>query len=421
MAAASAPRATTCCIAGGGPAGMMLGLMLARAGIDVVVLEKHKDFFRDFRGDTVHPSTLQVLDDLGLIDRLLALRHSQVQTIELMTADGPVVIGDLSHLPVKYPFIALVPQWDFLNMLAQEARRYPSFSLEMEAQAQELIMEGAAVAGLRYERSGQPVELRAALTVAADGRHSTLRDQAHLPRVESSPPMDVLWFSLSRKESDGSGFLGRPGNGKLIVFIDRFDYWQIGYVIPKGQAQAILARGVDEVKRGLLDLAPEFADRVDELTSVDQLKLLTVQSNRLTRWWLPGFLCIGDAAHAMSPVGGVGINLAIQDAVATANRVWEPLAHGRLTVQDLDDVQRRRTWPTIVTQLVQSFIQKRLISEALHSSGRLRVPGFARFLFSLGFVRELPARFIGVGPRPERPTAELLGAGVTHSTSAAAT
>ena len=304
--AASASRVTTCCIAGGGPAGMMLGLLLARAGIDVVVLEKHKDFFRDFRGDTVHPSTLQVLDDLGLIDRLLALRHSQVQTIQFMTADGPVVIGDLSRLPVKYPFIALVPQWDLLTMIAQEARRYPTFTLEMEAEAQELIREDAAVVGLRYEQHGQPVELRAALTVAADGRHSTLREQAQLPLAESSAPMDVLWFSLSRKESDGSGLLGRPGFGKLIVFIDRFDYWQVAYVIPKGQAQVILAHGVDDVKRGLLELAPEFADRVDELKSADQLKLLTVQSNLLKRWWLPGFLCIGDAAHAMSPVGAWG-------------------------------------------------------------------------------------------------------------------
>lgn len=407
-----APQDVTCCIAGGGPAGMMFGLLLARAGVDTIVLEKHKDFLRDFRGDTVHPSTLQVLDDLGLIDKLLALRHSRVDKVQLLTSRGLFTIGDFSRLRIKYPYIALVPQWDFLSMLAEEAKRLPTFRLLMEAEAQMLVRENGAVTGLQYRADGQLRTIRAVLTVAADGRHSTLRDQAKLPLVQSSPPMDVLWFSLPRCPSDFANIVFRAGGSKLIAFIDRFDYWQVGYIIPKGAAQQVLAHGVDAVKQGLHELAPEFDDRLDTLASVDQIKLLPVQSNRLRRWWLPGFLCIGDAAHAMTPVGGVGINLAIQDAVAAANALWSPLAHRRIDDDSLSAVQRRRTWPTEMTQAMQALVQKRIIHAVLTSAGPIDVPPLLRLLLQLPLVRDFPARFVGVGVRPERPSQALLGARV---------
>ncbi len=406
------PERVACCIAGGGPAGMMLGLLLARAGVDTLVLEKHKDFLRDFRGDTVHPSTLQVLDDLGLIDKLLALRHSQVDKVQLLTSRGLFTIGDFSRLRIKYPYIALVPQWDFLSMLADEAKRLPTFRLLMEAEAQRLVRESGGVTGLQYWADGQMRTIRTVLTVAADGRHSTLRDQAKLPIVENSPPMDVLWFSLPRAPSDFANIVFRAGGSKLIAFIDRFDYWQVGYIIPKGAAQQILAQGVDAVKQGLHELAPEFDDRLDTLESVDHIKLLTVQSNRLRRWWLPGFLCIGDAAHAMTPVGGVGINLAIQDGVAAANALWSPLTRQRIDDGSLAAVQRRRTWPTEMTQAMQALVQKRIIHAVLTSDGPVDVPPLLRFFLRLPLVRDFPARFVGVGVRPERPSPALLAARV---------
>jgi 2-polyprenyl-6-methoxyphenol hydroxylase-like FAD-dependent oxidoreductase len=390
---------------------MMLGLLLARAGIDTVVLEKHKDFLRDFRGDTVHPSTLQVLDDLGLIDKFLALRHSEVRNVQILTSSGPLVVGDFTRLRTKYPFIALIPQWDFLNLIAQQAQKYSNFTLLMEAEAQELVFEGERVGGVRYQTNGRRCTLLADLTVAADGRHSTLRQEARLPAVESSPPMDVLWFSLPRAPSDSGNIVARAGGGKLIVFIDRFDYWQVGFVIPKGTAQLVLASGLARIKQGLRELAPEMSGRLDGLASVDQVKLLTVQSNRLLRWWLPGFLCIGDAAHAMTPVGGVGINLAIQDSVAAANRLWTGLRNHAVSDADLAAVQRRRTWPTVATQGLQAMAQRVLVKGAFRSAGPIRIPGWMRFVLGLPLVEELPGALVGMGVRAERPSRELLAAG----------
>lgn len=361
---------------------MMLGLLLARAGVAVIVLEKHKDFFRDFRGDTVHPSTLQLLDDLGLIARFLALRHTVVRKLQILTANGPVTVANFSHLRAKYPYIALVPQWDLLNLLAEDAKRNASFTLVMEAEATRLEQQAGAVTGLHYRIGDEEQLVRARLVVAADGRHSVLRDAASLPRVENSPPMDVLWFSLPRLPTDPEDVSLRVGVGKLVVLINRFDYWQVGYVVPKGRAQEMLVSGVDEIKKGLAEVAPELGDRVNELKSADQVKLLTVQSNRLLKWWLPGFLCIGDAAHAMTPVGGVGINLAIQDAVAAANQLWRPLRGGRLETADLRAIQRRRTLPTVVAQALQAAIQKRLLVPVFASAGQVKLPFIFRLLLS---------------------------------------
>lgn len=404
------PYTATCCIAGGGPAGMMLGLLFARAGVDTIVLEKHKDFLRDFRGDTIHPSTLQVLDDLGVIDKLLALRHSEVHRVQILTAKGLVVLGDFDRLRTAYHFIALVPQWDFLNVLAAEAKENANFRLLMEAEAQALEFEQGRVVGLRFSYGGRQRVLRAALVVGADGRHSVLRTDAKLPAVESSPPMDVLWFSLPRDASDSGDIIFRAGGGKLIAFLDRFDYWQVGFVIPKGSAQRILANGVEEVKNGLRELAPEMGKRIDTLKSVDQIKLLTVQSNRLLRWWLPGFICIGDAAHAMTPVGGVGINLAIQDAVAAANVLWTELLEGDAGDRSLAAIQRRRTWPTVATQAVQAIAQTLVVGSALRRRGPISVPRWLELLLRAPGIRALPPRFVGIGVRPERPSAALLAA-----------
>ncbi len=404
---------TTCCIAGGGPAGMMLGLLLARAGIPVIVLEKHKDFFRDFRGDTVHPSTMQLLDDLGLIDRFLALRHTVVRKLQILTADGPVTVADFSHLRTKYPYIALVPQWDLLNLLAEDAKRNAAFTLLMEAEATRLEQQGGAVTGLYYRIGGEEKLVRAGLIVAADGRHSVLRDAAQLPLIENSPPMDVLWFSLPRVPTDPEVVSLRMGVGKLVIFINRFDYWQVGYVVPKGRAEEMLASGVDQIKTGLVEVAPELGERVNELRSVDQVKLLTVQSNRLRQWWLPGFLCIGDAAHAMTPVGGVGINLAIQDAVAAANQLWRSLREGKRQNADLQAIQRRRTWPTIVAQALQATVQKSVLVPVLASAAPIKLPFTFRLVLSLPVLQDMPARAIGIGVRPERPSASLAAAMMT--------
>jgi len=389
---------------------MMLGLLLARAGVAVIVLEKHKDFFRDFRGDTVHPSTLQLLDELGLIERFLALRHTVVRKLEILTADGPVTVANFSHLRTKYPYVALVPQWDLLNLLAQEAKCTVSFTLLMEAEATRLEERAGAVTGMYYRVGDEERLVRANLVVAADGRHSVLRDGARLPRVENSPPMDVLWFSLPRLPSDSENVSLRVGVGKMVVLINRFDYWQVGYIVPKGRAQEMLVSGVDEITKGLAEVAPELGDRVNELKSADQVKLLTVQSNRLLKWWLPGFLCIGDAAHAMTPVGGVGINLAIQDAVAAANQLWLPLRDGKLKDADLQAIQRRRTFPTVVAQALQAAVQKRLLVHVFSSAAQIKLPLLFRLLLSLPVLRDLPARAIGLGVRPEYPSAALAAA-----------
>lgn len=389
---------------------MMLGLLLARAGVQTLVLEKHKDFLRDFRGDTVHPSTLQVLDDLGLFDKLMSLRHAEVHKVQILTSQGLLDIANLESLPAKHRFIALVPQWDLLTMLAAEAGAYGSFRLLVEAEAQELLWKGNTVSGLRFGWQGTSHEVAAALTIAADGRHSVLRERARLAAVESSPPMDVLWFSLPREAPDTKDIVFRAGGGKMIAFIDRFDYWQVGYVIPKGTADTLLAGGVEGIKAGLSELAPEFAARAQTLRSTDQIKLLTVQSNRLKQWWRPGFLCIGDAAHAMTPVGGVGINLAVQDAVAAANLLWRGLRENRVDNACLEAVQHRRTWPTVATQAVQALAQKLVVRTAFSSNGPIRISPFLRVVLGLPLLKSLPGRFVAIGIRPERPSAALLAA-----------
>src|ERR1043165_2529263 len=328
-------RETTCCIVGGGPGGVMLALVLARAGVPVILLEAHEDFDRDFRGDTVHPSVLEILDELGLAERLLELRHSEIQTFNFMTPDGPVTMADLRHLKTKFPFIALIPQVHFLEFITAEAKQYPNFQLTMGARVEELIEEEGRVRGVRYREKDGWHEVRAHLTVAADGRGSRLRHLAGLEPVKTSPPMGVLWFRLPRKETDGEGVLARFTRGHLIVMLDRLDEWQMGYVIFKGSYQQVRGAGLEELKKSLVEGVPELADRIELLKDWKQFAILSVESNRLLKWYLPGLLLIGDAAHVMSPVGGVGINYAIQDGVVAANVLAEPLKTGALNESDL--------------------------------------------------------------------------------------
>ncbi len=392
---------TSCAIAGGGPAGMMLGFLLARAGIDVVVLEKHADFLRDFRGDTIHPSTLEIMYELGILDAFLKRPHQEVRELAGLIGDERVVIADFSHLPTHCRFIALMPQWDFLDFLAEQARRYPGFHLKMRARVTDLIMEHGRVLGLHAETPEGPLEIRADLVVGADGRHSDVRMRAGLKVEDFGAPMDVIWFRLSKRPSDGEQTLGRIQAGVVFVTLDRGDYWQCAYVIPKGGFDLLRSKGLDAFRAAIVALNPDFADRVQEIASWDDAKLLTVTVDRLKRWSRPGLLCIGDAAHAMSPVGGVGINLAIQDAVATANLLWEPLSKGRVPAAQLASVQARRERPTKMMQAVQLFIQRRVISNVLSLTERPRPPFVVTLFNRFPFLRRFPARLIGLGFRPE--------------------
>ena len=392
---------TTCAIAGGGPAGMMLGFLLARAGIDVVVLEKHADFFRDFRGDTIHPSTLQIMYELGILDEFLKRPHQEVRELSGVIGAERVALADFSHLPTHCHFIALMPQWDFLDFLADEGRRYPNFHLKMQARVTDLIMEQGRVLGLRAETPEGPLDLKADLVVGADGRHSDIRERAGLKVEDFGAPMDVLWFRLSKRPEDGGQTLGRIQAGVVFVTLDRGDYWQCAYVIPKGGFEELRGKGLAVFRAAIVDLNPAFADRVREIASWEDVKLLTVTVDRLKRWYRPGLLCIGDAAHAMSPIGGVGINLAIQDAVAANNVLWEPLGKGRVPVATLAKVQARREWPTKMTQALQLFIQKRVISSVLSMTDRPRPPFVVTLLNRFPFLRRIPARLIGMGFRPE--------------------
>jgi len=376
---------------------MMLGLLLARAGVRVLVLEKHADFLRDFRGDTIHPSTLEVMHELGLLDGLLRLPHQKVPQFSAKFGDREVVIANLGRLPVRCRFIAMMPQWDFLNFLAAEARRYPGFELRMNAEVISLIERGGRIAGLKTK----DLEIEADLVIGADGRHSTVRAQAALPVEEFGVPMDVMWFRLSRRAADPEATMGRFGAGRILILLNRGDYWQCGYVISKGAADEVRHRGLPAFREGVARVLPFVADRVAELVDWEQIKLLTVRVDRLQRWYRPGLLCIGDAAHAMSPVGGVGINLAIQDAVAAANILFGPLLENRLSIDDLKKVQQRRDWPTRVTQRLQLMIQKRLIARALASDERFTPPLFVRLLAAFPPLRRIPARLIGMGVRPE--------------------
>jgi 2-polyprenyl-6-methoxyphenol hydroxylase-like FAD-dependent oxidoreductase len=392
-----------CCIVGGGPAGVMLGYLLARRGYNVAVLEKHGDFLRDFRGDTVHPSTMTVLHELGLLDEFLQRPHSEIRHLAGHVGSDTIEIADLSHVPGPAKFITIMPQWDFLNFLSEKGRAFPGFTLLMNTEATDIVREGDRVAGVRANSPEGPVEIRADLVVACDGRHSTMRAAAKLAPRDLGAPMDVLWMRLSRKPTDRAAALGFVGAGSILVFIDRMDYWQCGFVIAKGAAERVRARGIEAFRQEIASIAPFAADRVNELQSWDDVKLLSVTVDRLERWSIPGLLFIGDAAHAMSPVGGVGINLAIQDAVATGNIVGAALERpGRVSDDTLHAVQRRRTFPTVMTQGLQILIQRRIIAAVLRSqSPPKRAPWILRLLVSIPGFRRIPAYIVGIGFRPE--------------------
>jgi len=404
-------RTVDCCVVGGGPAGMMLGFLLARAGVSVAVLEKHKDFLRDFRGDTIHPSTLRLMDELGLLDALLKLPHQRAYTLTGQVGDFRVPMADFTHLSPRWGFIALMPQWDFLDFLAGQARRFKGFNLYMRAAVTDLIREGGRVAGVTAETPGGLLEVRAALTVGCDGRHSTVRDKAGFAVETLGAPMDVLWFSLSRAPTDPDETVGRFDAGRIFVMINRGAHWQCGLVIPKGSVAEVQAEGLEAFRAELTRMAPFLGDRGREIAGWDDVKLLTVIVDRLTDWASPGLLCIGDAAHAMSPVGGVGINLAIQDAVATANILAGPLRAGTAGLEDLKKVQRRRAFPTRLTQAAQVFMQRRVIARVLGGTQPLRPPLVLRLLERFPLLRRIPASVIGIGVRPEHVrTPEAAGA-----------
>ena len=397
----SGTLATGCCITGGGPAGMMLGFLLARAGIDVVVLEKHADFLRDFRGDTIHPSTLEVIHELGLLDQLLALRHEKVYELRAQIGKTPITLADFTHLPTRCNFIALMPQWDFLNFLARHASRYASFHLMMETEVTDIVEHDGKIESVQAKTPTGTLEVRADLIVAADGRTSVVRAKAGLPVKEFGAPMDVLWFHLSRKPDDIAQTMGRFENGQIFIAINRGDYWQCGYVIPKGQFDEIREQGLESFRARIIKLAPFALASADELKSWDDVKLLTVRVDRLLRWCRPGLLCIGDAAHAMSPIGGVGINLAIQDAVAAANLLADPLLKKQLSTADLEKVQSRREFPTRVTQWVQLMVQRKVIARVLGEQKSVTPPLALRLFAAVPFLRRIPARLVGLGIRPE--------------------
>ncbi|SON56328.1 Pentachlorophenol 4-monooxygenase [Hartmannibacter diazotrophicus] len=392
---------TGCVIAGGGPAGLMAGYLLARQGVDVTVLEKHGDFLRDFRGDTIHPSTLELMQELGVLDRFLKLPHQKVRQISVFFGEEEVPIGDFSHLPVTCPYIAMMPQWDFLDFIAGEAGKLPTFTLLMNAKASDLILQGERVAGVRVETRDEDLEIRADLVVAADGRHSTLRDAAGFVPDELGAPMDVLWMRLPRRESDPDEAFGRVSGRHMLVMINRGDYWQCAWLIDKGGFEAVREQGIGALRAAIAETAPFVADRTGALRDFGDVSLLTVAVNRLKTWHRQGFLCIGDAAHAMSPVGGVGVNLAIQDAVATANLLAKPLKEGYVGNGDLAAVQGRRLFPTVVTQKLQVFLQNRMLGRVLSSGAPVHPPAVMRLLQEFATLRRLPARIVGMGIRPE--------------------
>ena len=384
---------TKCCVVGGGPAGVVLSFLLARKGVPVTLLEAHKDFDREFRGDTLHPSTMELMDQLGLADALLELPHTKIDTAQVRTPTQQSLVVDFRRLKTRFPYIVLMPQSTFLDFLTREAARFPSFTLKMEANARELVHHGGKVAGVRYHSPDGPVECRAPLTVACDGRFSRLRQLANLDMVRTSPPMDVLWFRLPRDSDDEVALTFRVDLGHLAIMLDRGDHWQIGFIILKGTFQDIREQGMDSFRTSVTKLMPELGSRVNLLTDWKQITPLNVEASRLKQWYLPGLLFLGDAAHVMSPVGGVGINYAIQDAIEAANVLTEALEQDAVTTEHLARVQRKREFPTKAIQWYQGAIQRRVVKTSLSSKKPFRLPWFLKF----GIVRHLAARIVAFG------------------------
>ena len=391
---------SACIVAGGGPAGVMLGFLLARAGVDVIVMEKHADFFRDFRGDTIHPSTLQLMHELGLLDAFLKLPHQEAHHFGL-NLGGTVIGADFTELPTVCKYIALMPQWDFLNFLAGQGKRYPGFRLLMSTEVTDLIEEDDRVVGVRATGPDGDVEARAPLVAGTDGRHSTTRDRAGFEVESLGAPMDVLWMRLPRKPEEADEPALIAAAGRILVLINRGDYWQCAYLIPKGGYDELKTKGLAAFRGELAAIAPFSSDRIDTLQDWDQIKLLTVAVDRLRQWYRPGLLCIGDAAHAMSPIGGVGVNLAVQDAVATANLLAAPLKAGTVQLSDLDAVQDRRAFPARMTQRFQILAQDNIIQQALDKQADFHPPLLARIGGRIPTVQRLMGRLIGLGVRPE--------------------
>lgn len=401
---------TTCCIAGGGPAGMMLGLLLARAGVEVIVLEKHGDFLRDFRGDTIHPSTLELMHELRMLDEFLRLPHQELRRVKILFDDVEIAGPDFSHLPTQCKFIALMPQWDFLNFLAAQAKHYPTFQLLMNTEAISLIEDGGRVLGVRAKTDQGELIIYADLIVGADGRSSILRERASMEVEDFGVPIDVLWFRVAKTIAETEPALGRIRNGKMLVTIDRGDYYQCGSIIRKGAFEGIKRRGLQAFREETAGVAPFLRDAIGEIDNWDKVRLLTVQVNRLRQWYRPGLLFIGDAAHAMSPAGGVGVNLAIQDAVATANLLADKLRQGDCGTDDLRRVQQRREWPARMIQAIQVFIHRRMFGSRSNPERAISIPWPARAILWLltPLLRRVAARVIGIGFRAEHIRPNLL-------------
>jgi 2-polyprenyl-6-methoxyphenol hydroxylase-like FAD-dependent oxidoreductase len=406
---------TRCCIAGGGPAGMMLGWLLARSGVDVLVLEKHEDFLRDFRGDTIHPSTLEVMHELGVLEEFLKRPHQKLYEIRAQVGSHTVTLGDFTHLSTHCKFLVLMPQWEFLDFVVQQARKSSGFRILMQAEVTDVIEKDGVIGGLRVKTPNGPLEVLAPLTVGADGRRSIVRERTGLEAQNFGAPIDVMWMRISRRASDPEQTFGHAEPGKMMVVINREDYWQCAFVIPKGAADEIRQRGLESFRREVAAMQPFLQDRVEELQDWNQVSLLTVAVDRLVRWCRPGVLCIGDAAHAMSPIGGVGINLAIQDAVAAANILSSKLRQGAPTLLDLQAVQERRTFPTVATQRLQVAIQNRIIRRVLEKRKEIELPWVLRLFGIVPALRRLPARIIGVGFRPEHVAVRPVRAETAHA------
>jgi 2-polyprenyl-6-methoxyphenol hydroxylase-like FAD-dependent oxidoreductase len=402
------PLQTTCCIVGAGPAGAILALLLARQGIHVTLVEAQEDFDRDFRGDTIHPNVLHLMDQLGIVEKLLELRHSKLRTVSFQTPDGPFIAADLGRVEEKFPFIMMVPQANFLEFITSETKQFPNFQLLMDASAQELIKEDGTVKGIRYRLGRELGEVRALLTVGADGRSSRIRKLLGFEPIKTSPLMDILWFRIPREQRDPEGVLGRFGRGHGLVMLDRLNEWQVGFIILKGSYGEIRAAGIEALRQSIAEIAPEFTERIKYLQDWKQVAALSVESSRVPRWYDPGVLLIGDAAHVMSPVGGVGINYAIQDAVVAANVLSKPLLAGQVTNDHLREVQRQREFPTKVIQWIQAQAQKRIVGAALRSDRPLQIPGWVRLLLRTPIIRDLPARVIAHGVKTVRLDPQLL-------------